>query len=543
MTNDEEAHGLSSPLHPNGRPRPFVPNDEGRTTENTEVRTAGTFGPAAFRPEAAVANGHSFPCLQCIPQFSISESAIRHSSFVIRHLTCALLALMALTSALATDPAPTPSTRLLRPLPLADALDIALQQSSAILKSRADIEAAHGIVIQTRAITRPRVNISSQYSANEESSIDRFRSKAGGVTNSFFANAFDFADQHWSAGIRISQSIYEGGRMESAKRTARLTREQALLQHQTVIADVIRDVRVVYYGALFAVQQIAVQEASVKLLEQELADTRRRFDVGTVPQFNVLRAEVALANAKPRLIRARNAHRVAKANLAQLLGESVSRDIEDPPLQLTDTLDAAPYDVKLSDALGKAFETRTELGALRKAEKLRAENLVAAKAGTKPSVQVFAGYSAKSSSFSSDLTDELHGWEAGAQLDWKIFDGRLTEGRVKEAEALRRRAQEDITDATRRIELEVRMAWSSFVEAREVLESQKKVQESAEEALRLANARAAAGSSTQLDVLNAQTALTEARTTQSLALHDYAVARARLERAVGEPVRSDTKTP
>jgi outer membrane protein TolC len=65
------------------------------------------------------------------------------------------------------------------------------------------------------------------------------------------------------------------------------------------------------------------------------------------------------------------------------------------------------------------------------------------------------------------------------------------------------------------------------------MESQKKVVEQGEEALRLASARNEAGSGTQLDVLSAQTALTEARTTQIQSLHDYALARARLERAVG----------
>jgi outer membrane protein len=79
----------------------------------------------------------------------------------------------------------------------------------------------------------------------------------------------------------------------------------------------------------------------------------------------------------------------------------------------------------------------------------------------------------------------------------------------------------------------VRTDYSNFIEAREVLESQKKVQEEAEEALRLANARSEAGTGTQLDVLNAQTSLTQARSTQVQALHDYDVARARLERAIG----------
>ena len=82
--------------------------------------------------------------------------------------------------------------------------------------------------------------------------------------------------------------------------------------------------------------------------------------------------------------------------------------------------------------------------------------------------------------------------------------------------------------------LKLRTAYSDFIEAREVLDSQKKVQEEAEEALREAEARADAGTGTQLDVLDAQTSLTQARTTEIQALHDYAAARARLERAIGE---------
>jgi outer membrane protein TolC len=91
-----------------------------------------------------------------------------------------------------------------------------------------------------------------------------------------------------------------------------------------------------------------------------------------------------------------------------------------------------------------------------------------------------------------------------------------------------------VDDKGRQIELEVRTAYSDFIEAREVLESQQKVQEQADEALREARARAEAGTGTQLDVLDAETSLTQARTTQIQALHDYAVARARLERAIGE---------
>ncbi|MPM86292.1 hypothetical protein SDC9_133381 [bioreactor metagenome] len=104
---------------------------------------------------------------------------------------------------------------------------------------------------------------------------------------------------------------------------------------------------------------------------------------------------------------------------------------------------------------------------------------------------------------------------------------------MREALALKERSAIEITEISRQIELEVRTAYSRFIEAKEVLDSQEKVLEQAEEALRLAQARSEAGTGTQLDVLGAQTALTEARTIQVQAVHDYAAARARLQRALG----------
>src|SRR5438876_3674266 len=307
-----------------------------------------------------------------------------------------------------------------------------------------------------------------------------------------------------------------------------MTKEQDIFDFNRVVAESLLEVRIACFENLLAAQQIVVREASVKLLTEELEDTTRRFEAGTVPRFNVLRAEVEQANARPRLIRARNSYRTAKNNLVNLLGYNVPKDVwEDIPLQLDGKLDAEPYEIDLPSAIKQSMDKRPELGALRKAEQLRQEDINNARAGYLPSAQVFAGYGSRNSQFSTDLSRDVSGWNAGAQFSWDIFDGFLTRGRVRQAKALEEKAGFDLADTTRRIELEVRAAYSNFIEAREVLESQKKVIEQAEEALRLANTRAEAGTGTQLDVLSAQTALTEARSTQVQALHDYDVTRAR----------------
>lgn len=420
---------------------------------------------------------------------------------------------------------------LAKPLSIEECLNLALVQNSTILKSQKDLEAAYGIVVQTRAIAIPKVRAQSQYKLIDKDSIDKFPFSGAPGFN------IDYPDQSWTANLTLTQSIYEGGRVNSALRAAKFTREQALLSHQAIIADSLLEVRLAYADVLLAAQQITVQEASVKLLTNELEDTRRRFEAGTVPRFNVLRAQVEVSNARPRLIKARNSYRVAKSNLANLLGYNIPKDIwEDIPLQLTATLEdmAVPFNIDLPSALGQAIERRPELGALKKAIRLRQENLVSAKAGYKPSVQLTGGYGSRSSSFTSDLSRDVSGWFVGAQASWDLFDGFLTKGKVDEAKARYQKSQVDLDDTTRRVELEVRTAYSNFIEAREVLESQKIVQEQAEEALRLATARSEAGTGTQLDVLSAQTSLTESRTTQIQALRDYSATRARLERAIGQ---------
>jgi outer membrane protein len=411
-----------------------------------------------------------------------------------------------------------------RPLSLTDCLNIALAQNATILKAGNDLDAQYGVVVQTRAIALPQVQATGKYTDTDQ----RLLQEPPGFS-------YPQPYQSWNAGVQIVQTIYEGGKMVAALRAASVTKQQALAQYQTVIADTLLVTRTAYYDVLLAAQQITVHEASVNLLQKELEDQQRRYDAGTVPKFNVLRAEVAVANERPALIQARNNYRITKNNLSNLLGYNLPREIwEDIPLNLTDTLDAAPYQVDLPAAIQQALARRTELVAVRKTAELQRLNVVNAKAGYKPTVQAFAGYNWVNSQFSTDVGEDVRGWNAGGQLSWNIFDGMLTHGKVVQAKALYEKAKTDVDDKGRQIELEVRTAYSDFIEAREVLESQQKVQEQADEALREARARADAGTSTQLDVLDAETSLTQARTTQIQALHDYAVARAKLERAIGE---------
>ncbi len=421
---------------------------------------------------------------------------------------------------------------LAQPMSLVDAINLLLLRNSAILKARSDLAAAHGIAVQTRAVAFPRLRGAADYTHTEAVEEFPFSNASGGT-----GTRISPPRNEWSGEIRLAQSIYQGGGIRAAWRTARLTQEQSLLQYQAVVADGLLELRTTYHDVLLAEQQIVVQEASIHLLTQQLDNANRRFEAGMVPRFDVLRSEVELANARPKLIRARNAFRIAKNGLATLLGYDIPANVaEDIPMTLTGKLQAEPSEVELPAALARALQRRPELGVLRKAGGLRKERIALARSTYKPTISLFGGYGSRNSSFRNDFLSDVAGPMAGVQLSWDLYDGGLTKGKVIEAEALYEKARIDLDDATRRVQQEVRTAYSSLLEAREVLESQKKVQEQAEEALRLAVSRYDAGTGTQLDVLGAQTALTEARLTQIQALHDYIVVRARLNRATGQDV-------
>jgi len=413
---------------------------------------------------------------------------------------------------------------LTQPLSLMSALNIALQQNPTILKAQNDLEASYGVVVQTRAVALPHVQATGQYKDTDRNAIENF------------PGAPSTPNQNWNAGVQIVQSIYAGGKMMAAVRAAKITKQQALAQYQATLADTLLAVRLAYYDILLAAEQITVNETSVNLLQKELDDQQRRYDAGTVPHFNVLRASVSVANARPPLIKAQNNYRIAKNNLANLLGYNLPREIWDNiPLHLIDTLDATPYEINLPDALQQALTKRPELVALRKTEELQKLGITDASSGYKPNLSVFAGYNWFNAQFTPPvaLDHDINGWNAGAQISWDIFDGMLTHGKVVQAKALYAKSKTSVDEGARNVELEVRTTYSDFLEAKEVLESQKTVQAEAEESLREANARAGAGTGTQLDVLDAENSLTQARSTQVQALHDYDAARARFERAIG----------
>ncbi|MGA2602623.1 MAG: TolC family protein [Verrucomicrobiia bacterium] len=424
-----------------------------------------------------------------------------------------------------------PTNAIPETLRLQDCIDLALRQNPTILKAREEIRRTHGIIIETRAQAIPQITASGSYQQVAKSTIDS-------IPVPGFPSVFDNQEQPWTAQIQISQLVYAGGRVSAALRAANLSDQVAALGFQSTVADTVLEVRKDFYQILLDTALVEVRQQSVTLLEEQLRDAQSRFDVGSVPRFNVLRAEVELENAKPPLIRAQNDLRLSKEALVKVLAlDSSSRTNAFTPINFEGKLVYEHRDWDLPAALQQALQLRPELQASERNINVAKANVQVASSGYKPQASVFGNYGWHDYAFTNRLEDTREGWILGANVSWALFDGMLTRGKVTEARAQLQEANLDYADTRRQVELEVRQAYSDYLQTLELIEAQKKTVEEAEESLRLAEARFRAGTGTQLDVLSAQTALTEARSNEIQALHDYNVAIATLERVTGMTVR------
>jgi outer membrane protein len=311
-----------------------------------------------------------------------------------------------------------------RTLTLPECLELALKQNPNVLKAQQEIRRTQGVIVEARAAALPQVMTSGMYRQVDRGAIDSFPGSTGPRPNQ---------EQPWSVTIEATQLVYSGGRVNAAVRAAKLADQISLLSFNRAVADTVLQVRTSLYRILLNQELVNVREQSIKLLDQQLQDTKHRFDVGAVPQFNVLRAEVELANAKPPLIRARNELRLSRERMAKLLAIDAPANQTFTPIQFTGTLAHEHRNWDLAQALNQALTQRPEIQQADRQVGLQKENLTVSKAGYQPELSIFGNYGVHNTLFGEELDHVNHGWTVGAQARWSLFDGFLTKGKVQQA--------------------------------------------------------------------------------------------------------------
>jgi outer membrane protein TolC len=415
-------------------------------------------------------------------------------------------------------------------LSIDDAIATALQKNPDILSSIQQIRLTSGQVITVRAAQLPTLNVQSGYGVESDTLAN-----PGGE----FGPTAD--NQSWNVAIAINQNIWSGWKNQADFSAARLANESSFYALRQTIDQTVAQTKTLFYDVIFNRALIRVREESVAVLQSQLQDQQSRFEAGTVPRFNVLQAEVALANAIPPVIQARNALRISQFALVKQLGLDYPSDPSQVPFDLVGVLDYKPIKIDLAKSVFTALARNPSLKIQRQNILISVEQLKAALSGFQPTLNATAGYQAFNIPTAAQLDEAANGLFFGVTGSWNIFDGLATVGAAQTARAALEQSKINYDNSARGVELEVQRAVSNLIEAQEVIDSQRANVVQATEALRLSRERLDAGAGTQLDVLNAQVSLLQSQTTELEGTYRYILALAEYNRVLSlDTVYADT---
>ncbi len=448
---------------------------------------------------------------------------------------------------------------------LDQAILTALQRNPTLLNAEQEIKRTKGVIIQIRAQVLPQVNARANYEWIDPNlsgarilgtTTNGTGTTPGGTTGA--ASLFESppsqvrdvqpplaaptatpirnvqqTDVSYAISVLGSQLIFNGTSFPQIRGTF-FQRDSAYFAFRNILDQLIATVKTQFYQIVVNRELVSVNEQSVHLLEAQLKDQQNRFEAGTVPRFNVLQAEVALYNQLPLLITAQNNLRIAKITLAKTLGLNFQPGLgENPPLEAVGEMPYIPRTISLASAIEVGKERRPFLKQARANVLNQKEQVRAATGQWLPTVTATGGGEWVSSPTNSSFGDISKGWLAEVQGSIPIWDSGAIAGQVIQQRALLFEAKNTYDDDARQVELEIQQAYSNLQQNRELIQSQEKNVEQAEEALRLAKARLDAGAGVQLDVLNAQVQLLTAQSTRLQALFGYNSSLAEFDRATG----------
>jgi outer membrane protein len=447
---------------------------------------------------------------------------------------------------------------------LDQAILAALQRNPALLNAEQEIKRTKGVIIQVRAQALPHITANGNYewtdphlqgarifgttsgtgttpggTTGAASLFESLPSQVKDIQTPLAAPAatpipnIEASDVSYAISVLGRQLIFNGTTFPQIRGTF-FQRDSAYFAFRNTLDQLIATVKTQFYQIVVNRELIKVNEESVHLLETQLKDQQNRFEAGTVPRFNVLQAEVALYNQLPLLITAQNNYRISKLTLAKTLGlDFQPRRGENPSLEVVGEMPYAPRTIALASAIEMGKERRPFLKQARANVLNQLQQVRAAAGQWLPTITTTGGGEWISSPVNSSWHDISKGWLAEVQGSLPIWDSGEIAGQVVQQRALLSEAKNTYDDDVRQVELEIQQAYSNLLQNRELIQSQEKNVELADEALRLAKARLDAGAGVQLDVLNAQVQLLTAQSTRLQALFGYNSSLAEFDRATG----------
>lgn len=475
-----------------------------------------------------------------------------------------------------------------RPLTINDVVAISLATNRSLALAGEALFRAEGRSHEARTAFNPNLSATLTYLRLNQSNSIQFPdpNNPGAVQTIPLVN-----DSQRQIGVLATLPLDLAGLLRAANDQAKFQEVALRLDINRARNEIVLDVKTAFYDALRAQALVQIAEANLQNSTARYEESEKKLRAGVVARFDVIRTQTDVAQAQQQLIQARNSLSLAFAALNNAMGIDINMPltitgqgaVETPPgiappsppppppgsgaapgdaapLETAETQegDAAsqaapvnpvqpPDSVVVSDPLklSEDYERLIQEAITLRPEIMQADaSIAAAKKGiqlARRSVLPSFGlswnlnYAPDTAGFAPLVTT----WVAQAQIAIPLYDGGLARARSQQARAdlatseTNRRAAVDI------VNLEVRQAYLNLLQARDRVAVANRALAQAQEGFRLARVRydagvtLQAGISPQLELSDAQTALTQAQNNQVNALYDYNNARSRLDRATG----------
>lgn len=337
-----------------------------------------------------------------------------------------------------------------------------------------------------------------------------------------------------SNGLTASLPIFTGGKLSGTIKQAKANYQYNEVGVQRTYNEMRSTVTDGYFNMLQADNIQKLSAESVTRLEDHLKNVQAQYDVGVVAKVDVLRSQVELANAKQTLIQAENSYQVAEANMNKIVGLPM-----DTNLKLDNLLVYNAYDKNMDDCLAYAADHRPELMQAKYGVDAAKGALLVARSGHMPQVAASATQQWYDSNWPGD---ENGNWGVGVNVSLNVFDTGVTLSKIHGAEADLKKAEETYRNTVDSVNLDVRSNYLGLREAEKRISTTKLAVEQADEDYRIAQLRYMSGVGTNTDVLDAQVALTQAKTNYTKALYDYNTSKTALETSIGVPMENPVTT-
>lgn len=329
--------------------------------------------------------------------------------------------------------------------------------------------------------------------------------------------------------VTVGYDIFSGGRVINGIRQSQYGLKSQEQAKKRTSQEIICSVKETFYRVLLAKEHVKIQQENLLLAEQHLATARARYKVGEVSYYDVLRAEVEVANIKPEFIKVENNVEVAENQFKFLLGLGLDGKIE-----LIGEFEFKPVKVDVPTLVSRALFARPELLQIESQINAARAAVKAARAGYLPTISVnWTDAARENALFATDREEYDDYWIASISCNIPIFDGFLTRAKVRQAGSMLDELKTMKEKLTQSVKLEVKNSALALQTEKEVVEAQAKNVEKALEGYEVIEKRYNLGKCSQLDLLDARVAVMRAKINRARSIYDHIMAEAALAKAIG----------